>query len=361
MKSVRVDPSRRTARAEPGLTWGEFDRETQAFGLATTGGIVSTTGIAGLTLGGGFGWLVRKYGLTCDNVLSFDMVTAEGRLVTASANENTDLFWGLRGGSGNFGVVTSFEYQLHPIGPTVLAGMVLHPLEKAKEVLRFYRSFIDTGVPDELTVHSFMLTAPDGNLVIAIVLCYNGDIETGEKVVQPIREFGPPLADLIGPMPYTAVNSMLDASFAPGNHYYWKAHFLKELNDECIDIMADHFATVASPLTAVGVELIGGAVARVSKDATAFSHRDGAYDFLILSSWTDPGESDQHIRWTRELLQKIQPFSTGGVYVNVMTDDEEVDRIQSAYGSGYQRLVSLKNKYDPTNFFRLNQNIPPSE
>jgi len=360
MKGIRVDPVLRTARAEAGLTWGEFDHETQAFGLATTGGAISTTGIAGLTLGGGLGWLERKYGLTCDNVLSFDMVTAEGQLVTASDTENSDLFWGLRGGGGNFGIVTSFEYQLHEVGPTLLAGMLLHPLEKAKEVLKFYRSFINAGIPDELIVHCFMLTAPDGNLVIAIALCYNGAIEAGEQVVQPLREFGPPLSDFIGPMPYTAVNSMFDASFPPGNHNYWKSQFLDDLSDESIDTIVDHFDTVSSPLTIVGIELVGGAVARISRDATAFSHRDVTYHFIILSGWSNPDEADQHIRWTREFFQKIQPFSSHGGYVNALGDDEEVGRVQSAYGSSYKRLVSLKDRYDPTNLFRLNQNIPPT-
>ena len=247
-------PFRRTARAEPGLTWNEFDRETQAFGLATTGGNISTTGIAGLTLGGGLGWLMRKYGLTCDNVLSFDIVTADGQLRTASASENTDLFWGLRGGSGNFGVVTSFEYQLHPVGPTVLGGLLIHPLAKAKEVLRFYRSFTNGDLPDELTVHSFMLTAPDGNLVIAIALCYNGSVEEGERVVKPIREFGPPVADYVQPMPYGAFQTVLDASFPSGQQYYWKGGFLNEISDGFIDTFVDHFATVASPQTLVGVE-----------------------------------------------------------------------------------------------------------
>ena len=358
MKSVRVDPTKQTARAEGGARWRDFDHETQAFGLATTGGTNSDTGIGGLTLGGGLGWLAGKYGLACDNLLSADVVTAAGRLLTASATENEDLFWGLRGGSGNFGIVTSFEYRLHPVGP-VLAGMVIHPFERAKDVLRFYRDF-STAIPDEVNTLGALLTTPEGLQVAAIAICYNGSIEQGDKVLRPLREFGPPLADQISPMPYTVLQTITDAMFPRGRQYYWKASLMNHLSDDAIKTMIDYFSAVPSPHTVMGFQQLGNAANRVGQDETAFSHRDALYDFLMLSGWEDPSEAERNIRWTRELSDAIQPFLHGGIYVNAFSDDSK-QGIRAAYRpKTYERLVALKNKYDPENLFRLNPNIKPT-
>jgi len=362
MKGLRVDPVRRRARAEAGLTWGEFDRETQAFGLATTGGQISTTGIAGLTLGGGWGYLARKYGLASDNLLSVDLVTADGQLLTASPTEHADLFWGVRGGGGNFGVVTSFEYQLHRVGP-VLAGFVIHPFEKAKEVLTFYREFT-SAAPDELAANVVLLTMPDGTPVAAIAVCYNAPIEAGERILRPLRAFGPPLADQIGPMPYTAAQKLADAFYPPGIQNYWKSSFLKEISDEAIDTMVAYCANRPSPMCHGGIEhQLGGAVSRADREATAFNHRDVQYSFMSIGECTDPAEAERCVRWAREFWEAMQPCLTSGVYVNYLGQeaDEGAERIKAAYGpEKYQRLVALKNTYDQTNLFRLNQNIKPT-
>jgi FAD/FMN-containing dehydrogenase len=362
MKSIRVDPVRRTARAEPGLTWGEFDHETQTFGLATTGGQISTTGIAGLTLGGGWGYLARSYGLACDNLLSVDLVTANGQLLTASDTEHQDLFWGVRGGGGNFGVVTAFEYQLHQVGP-VLAGVVIHPFKKAKEVLTRYREFTKTA-PDELASGAVLLTMPDGTPVAGVVVCYHGPLDEGERVLKPLRAFGSPLADQIGPMPYTAAQQLVDAFYPPGLQEYWKSSFLTEISDAAIATMVAHCAHRPSPLCHVVIEhTLGGAVSRIDTDATAFNHRDVQYSFLSLGVCTGPAEAETSVRWARECWDAMQPFSTGSVYVNYLgrEADEGAERIQAAYGAEkYQRLVALKHTYDPTNLFRLNQNIQPT-
>ncbi|MBI4487736.1 MAG: FAD-binding oxidoreductase [Deltaproteobacteria bacterium] len=360
MKGIRVDPIGRTVRAEGGVTWGEFDLETQAFGLATTGGIVSTTGIAGLTLGGGLGWLSRRCGLASDNLLSADIVTADGKFLTASATEHEDLFWGLRGGGGNFGVVTSLEYRLHVIGPTVLAGMVVHPFEKAKEILKFYREFTSTE-PDELTSYAALGTLPGGDPVAAIFVCYNGPIEEGEKILRPLKEFGPPVADQVHPMVYREVQSMLDSSFPSGQQHYWKSNFLKGLSDDAIDTMVAYCASRPSPMSHGTIEELGGAVNQMGQEETAFNHRDARYSLLILGISPDPVESDKCIRWAREFWEAMQPFSSGGVYVNYLGQEAEegAGRVKAAYGANYERLVALKNRYDPTNLFRHNQNIKP--
>ncbi len=361
MKSVRVHPATRTALAEAGTTLGEFDRQTQAFGLATTGGIVSTTGIAGLTLGGGIGWLMGKFGLACDNLLSVDIVTADGRLLKSSATENPDLFWGVRGGGGNFGVVTSFEYRLHPVGP-VLGGAVQHPLKKAKEALKFFRDFTST-TPDELTLQAGFSTGADGEPVFGISVCYTGSIEEGEKILRPLRAFGPPQANRIRPMAYTERQQLSDAKFPAGFQNYWKSNFLRILSDDAIEIMTDQFATVPSKDAVVFMEHMGGKVRRINPDETAFNYRDVSYNFTILGIWPDPSERERNIQWVRELWQAMQPFSSGGVYVNYLGQETEEGhkRVRAAYGpSKYQRLAALKNKYDPTNLFRLNQNIRPT-
>jgi hypothetical protein len=357
MKGLRIDSMRRTARAQPGLRLGDFDRETQAFGLATTLGIVSDTGIAGLTLGGGLGWLNGKYGLACDNLLSADVVTADGRLLTASANENSDLFWGLRGGGGNFGVVTSFEYQLHPVD-TVFGGMALYPFAKAKEVLRFYLDF-SAECPDELTTALALLTGPDGSPLVAFVVCHCGTIRDGEKETQPVRAFGPPLVDEIKPMPYLALQSIIDGAFPPGRQHYWKSGFTRELSADGIEIMVDFMARKPSPFTVCYLQQLHGAAARVSPADTAFPHRAEQYDFAILSQWDDPAASEQNVTWTQSFFGAMQPHLEKAVYVNSLGEEGE-ERVKAAYGPNYDQLVALKNKYDPTNFFHLNQNIKPA-
>ena len=359
MKSVRVDPVKRTARAEAGLTWGEYNRETQAFGLASTGGVVSTTGIAGLTLGGGLGWLGGKHGLSCDNLLSADIVTADGEFLTASADQHPELFWGLRGGGGNFGVVTSFEYRVHPLGP-VLAGMVVHPMRKAKEVLRFYRDFC-RSCPAEMVAAAALMTSADGEPIAVIVAAYTGDLASGEKVVAPLRKFGQPLADTIAPMSYVALNMLFDAAFPYGGvQRYWKSSFLKELGDDMLDIMIARSAKFLSPMSNVLFFHVHGAATRMDRDATAFGLRDDQWDYDVISQWADPAESAGHVQWTREFWTAVEPFASGQVYVNHLDAEEGTTRIKAAYTHGYERLVALKNKYDPTNLFRLNQNIKPT-
>lgn len=358
MRSVQVDPIKRTVRVEGGATLGDLDHETQAFGLATTAGVVTHTGVAGLTLGGGIGRIGRKYGLACDNLLSVDIVIASGQFLRASATENPDLFWGLQGGGGNFGIVTALEYQLHPVGPVVLGGVVIHPLEKAREALKFYSEYSRTA-PDELAADAVLLTSPDGDRLLAIAVCYIGSFEEGERVLQPLRRFGPPLADQIGPIAYTTLQAAGDAFFPIGFHHYWKTHFLTEISDGAIDATLSHFATVRSPRSIVVFQQYGGAVSRISQTATAFSHRVAQYDFLPTAIWTDPTESEKQMNWVRKLWDIMKPFSTGGEYVNNLGEEGE-DRVRAAYGDNYERLVALKNKYDPNNFFRLNANIKPT-
>jgi FAD/FMN-containing dehydrogenase len=355
MKTVRVDPVRRIARADPGVLLGDFDRETQAFGLATTLGTFSITGLAGLTLGGGLGWLMGKHGLACDNLLSVDMVTADGRLLAASAQENADLFWGVRGGSGNFGVVTSFEYQLHTLGP-VLAGLVAYPISEAPQVLRFVREYAAT-CPDELGLMAALLTLPDGNTVVGVAGCYSGDLDTGEKVLRPLRSFGSPAADHFHVMAYTDFQKALDWWAPPGHQHYWKSSFMREMGDKALDVMVDFAKRKPTPACGVGLELMHGAMQRVAADATAFAHREARYNFLMLGQWDSPAQNETGLRWVREFWDAMRPFLDAGVYVNYMSEGEGEDRVRGAYGANYERLVQLKNKYDPTNLFRINQNI----
>jgi FAD/FMN-containing dehydrogenase len=367
MKSVRIDPGRRIARVEPGVTLGEFDREAQAFGLATPLGINSTTGVAGLTLGGGFGWLSRAYGLSIDNLRSADVVTAAGELVTASESENADLFWGLRGGGGNFGVVTSFEFDLHPIGPTVLAGLVIHPLEAAKDVLRFKREFV-AKAPDNFVCWFVLRQAPPlpflppewhGKEILALAMCYAGDIAEGERIAKPLREFGKPIADIVGPMPYTAWQTVLDPLLTPGSRNYWKSHDFAALSDGLSDVLIDYARRIPDPQTEIACAQLGGAVGRVARTATAYNHRDGQYVMNVHGRWDDPAKDEACIAWARDLWKAAAPFATGSVYVNFLTQ-EEGGRVREAYGENYERLVALKNKYDPKNVFGVNQNIQPT-
>jgi FAD/FMN-containing dehydrogenase len=354
MKRVRVNPDNRTARAEGGTTWGDFDRETQAFGLTTTGGIVPSTGIAGLTLGGGIGYLNRKRGLACDNLLSAEVVTADGRLLRANTEENTDLFWGLRGGGGNFGVVTSLEYQTHPVGP-VLAGELIYPLDQAKEVLRFYRDW-SAAAPDEVRADATLLSGPEGP-ALAVILCYCGAIEEGEKVLRPMRSCGSPLMDSVAPVPYATVQNLLTEILQPGRLHYWKAGFVQALSDVAIEALVDFVAAnVPGFFAAIVIEHLGGAVSRAGPQDTAFGHRDAQHSLLVLRMWQDPADSEKNIDWARRCYRAAEPFLKAGVYVNYLGDEGEA-RVRAAYGVNYERLRAIKNKYDPTNFFRLNQNI----
>jgi hypothetical protein len=357
MNSVRVDPIAKTARAGGGARWLDFDHETQAYGLATTGGTNSDTGVGGLTLGGGLGWLAGKYGLTCDNLLSADVVTADGSVLIASATENPDLFWAIRGGSGNFGIVTSFEYRLHEV-TTVLGGLAIHSFDSAKEVLKFYGEF-SRNIPDELNTIGVLLTLPDGTKASAIAVCYNGDLAEGERVLKPLREFGSPMVVQIGPMPYIGVQTMLDASFPSGRQYYWKAHLCGEITDSIIDPMIEHFSRVPSPFTALGFQQLGNAANRVPPDNTAFSHRDALYDFLMLSGWEDPAEATTNIEWTRSVYNTLVPSLHRGIYVNGLSEDSENQTTSAFRSETYDRLMTVKAKYDPMNFFKLNPNIKP--
>jgi hypothetical protein len=358
MKGIQVDPQARTARAEPGVLWQELDRETQAFNLAAVGGVVGTTGIAGLTLGGGQGWLNGKYGLSCDNLLSADVVLADGTLVRASAGENDDLFWALRGAGANFGVVTSFEYRLHEVGPKVLGGLVIHAVDQVRDVLRCYREFV-AGQPDELTTYAGILTSPDGQPVVAMVPCYVGDLEAGERALAPLRAFGSPLVDTVGPISYLDQQGIMTAGFPHGRLNYWKSGLTHQLSDAAIEILADYAARIPSPHSAIAIADTHGAYSRVGTQETAYSHRDAPFDLVILSSWTEAAESERNTAWTRELYAAVSPHLTSGVYVNDLDRDETEDRVRSAYGVNYERLVALKTRYDPTNFFRMNNNIRP--
>jgi FAD/FMN-containing dehydrogenase len=358
MKSVRVDPRGRAARAEAGVLWQELDHETQAFGLATTGGTVGDTGIAGLTLGGGFGWLGAKYGFTIDNLLSVDLVLASGEMVRVSADDDPDLFWAIRGGSGNFGVATSFEYRLHPVGPMITGGLVLHPLDRGVEMLRFYRDFWKSA-PDELSTAAALLTTPDGNKMAAMAVAHCGPLAEGARAVRAVKDFGSPALDAIGPLPYVAQQSLFKDGFLPGMLNYWKADFIRELSDGYITAAVDHYRTAPSPRAVMLWFPLAGRVTRVAPDATAYPHRTGIHSG-VYSVWTERSEDQKHIDWAREGWKIMQPVSTGGVYVNELGLDETDERIRGAYGINYPRLARLKAKYDPGNLFRLNANVAPA-
>lgn len=360
MKEVQVDPAARTAVAQTGANWGDFDKATQAFGLATTGGLISTTGIAGLTLGGGFGWLMGQHGLSCDNVLSFDVVTANGDLITVNDTQHPDLFWALKGGGGNFGVVTSITYRLHPVG-TVISGMLLHPIARAGEVLRFFRDFVSAGIPDELIVYAAAISGPDGTPLLALIPAYTGaDLAAGERLLAPLRAFGPPVADMVQPMPYVTMQSMIDAA-APygGLRSYWKSQFLRALPDDAIDTFVQHAERCTSPRSMMLVEHVHGALSRIAPDATAFPVRHHAFDLVVISLWEDAADDQRHVTWTRGFYDAMQPWSAGMVYMNGLSEDDS-GRFVEAFGPNYARLAVVKAKYDPTNRFRRNQNIVPA-
>jgi FAD/FMN-containing dehydrogenase len=358
MKGIHVDPKGRTVRAEPGLKWGEFDRETQAFGLATTGGTVGDTGIAGLTLGGGFGWLGGTLGMTVDNLLSADVVLASGELVRASDSENPDLFWALRGGGGNFGVVTSFTYRLHAVGPLVVGGMVVHPFSAAADVLRFY-SELNASAPDHLTAACALLSLPDGQKACAIVVACTGPVADAERTVAPIKKFGSPIVDIIGPMPYLVQQSLLDNALPPNVLNYWKADFVASVGDGVIQNAVDSFASVPSPMSSMLFFPIHGAASRVPADATAYPHRRGTHAGMY-SLWKDAAHNTPNIEWVRKTWKGVQPFVPGGVYANELDGDDGDDRIRLAYVGNYDRLSAIKTQYDPQNLFRLNANIRPA-
>ena len=368
MKGIHVDASSRTARAQAGVLWGELDGESQLHGLATVGGIVTHTGIAGLTLGGGIGWLMRKYGATVDNLLSVDLVTADGDLVTASAAEHPELFWGVRGGGGNFGIVTSFEYRLHPVGPIVLAGPVFYALEDAPEVLRCYRELV-ADAPDDLTTIFEVSVAPPapflpeevhGMQVVMVGACWAGAPDEGANVIGPLKELARPIADLLEPKPYTALQSMFDPMVPHGWHRYWKSVELPPLTDDAIDALVEHAPSVTSPKSYCIVFQLGGALVRVGEHETAFGQRAAAHNVNVNAVWTeDDPEAERHIAWARGYFDALQSHAGGRVYVNFL-GEEGRDRVRQAYGArNYERLVELKRAYDPTNVFRLNQNIEP--
>ena len=368
MDSVRVDPESKTATVGGGATWGDFDHEAQAFGLATTGGIVSSTGVAGLTLGGGLGHLDRKYGLACDNLRSVDLVTADAELVHASEDEHADLFWGLRGGGGNFGIVTSFEFDLHEVGPEVLAGPIVHRYEDATEVFRFYRDFM-RDAPDEVQCYAFFskgspeLGLPEplhGETIFILFPSYAGDPAEGKTALAPLQDFGDPIADAVQPMPYTSLQSFVDERWEKGARNYWKSRFFGELTDEAIDTIVEYCDSSAPFMSVFTDGWLGGAISRPDHDATAFPHRDKAFSFTIAMRWEDPTRDDELIAWAREFHEALEPYASDAVYVNLL-DQDDAERVTDAYGERYDRLRELKREWDPENLFRLNQNIKPAE
>ena len=370
MNKVEVDPGAKTARAEAGTTWGEFDAATQEHGLAVTGGRFSTTGIAGLTLGSGSGWLERKCGLTADNLLSAEIVTAAGERVTASPDENPDLFWGIRGGSGNFGIVTSFHYRLHEVGPMVYGGMLLATPDRARDTLAFMRDYM-AEAPDDLGGGVAFVNAPPAPFVpaelqhqpvVGVIVCWTGSPEEGERVVAPIRNVMKPVVDVVQPMPYTALQSMLDDGGPKGIRGYFKAEFLEDLDDDVIAKLVQHGGERPGPLVQLLMEPMGGAISRVGEDDTALGRRDVPWCYHALAMWMEPDQesADAHVAWARGLADDLKPHSTEGVYLNYISDEGE-ERVRSTYGPvKYDRLVALKDRYDPDNMFHLNQNIRPS-
>jgi FAD/FMN-containing dehydrogenase len=363
LKGIYVDPESRTARAQPGVTWAELNRETQLHGLAVTGGVISTTGIAGLTLGGGLGWTMAKHGLATDNLLSARVVTADGRTLAASDMENEDLFWGLRGGGGNFGIVSSFEYRLHDVGPTITGGLVAHPFAAAGDVLRFYRDFT-ADLPDELAAFAGVGHAPDGSgtKLALVVACHLGTPEQAEKDLRPLREFGSPVLVELGPLPYTTMNSLLDGGYPAGSLNYWKSGFLTGLPDEALDTIVAGFADCPSPMSAALLEHFHGAVTRVPVDAAAVPHREPGYNVVLTSVWTDPGETESNVTWTRQMFSALTAFHSGRRYANYFSEDDTgEDPARAAFGPNYERLVEVKTKWDPENVFRLNTNVVPAE
>ncbi len=365
MRGVRVDPASATARAEGGSTWGDFNAATYPFGLATTGGIISTTGVAGLTLGGGIGYLARGFGLSLDNLISADVVTADGRFLVAGERENEDLFWALRGGGGNFGVVTSLEFQLHPV-KDIYGGPMFFELSEVENVLRFFREYI-ADAPEELGAFPAFQIAPPlpfipeerhGDTFIAMVACWAGALEDGEKALKPFHDVAPVVAEFVGPMPYPALNSAFDGLVPPGLQHYWKANFVEELTDEAIAAHAVHGPDVPAVNSTVHIYPINGAAHRVAPDATAFAYREANFATVIAGMWPDAGQNEANIGWVRGYYEATAPLSEAGGYINFMSGDDQ-DRIKMNYKGNYERLVDVKRRYDPGNLFHMNQNIAP--
>ncbi|MEM7467885.1 MAG: FAD-binding oxidoreductase [Pseudomonadota bacterium] len=360
MNRVQVNEAQQRAKVQGGATLGDVDRGTDAHGLAVPAGIVSETGVGGLALGGGVGWLVRKYGMTCDNLVSAEVVTANGEVLIASESENSDLFWGLRGGGGNFGVVTEFEFRAHPV-KQVIGGMIVHPREAARDVYRFYRDFTQTA-PLELTAYCAMLSLPDGTPATVVIACYCGSEKDSETVLKPLREFGSPIADMLAPMPRIEMQTMFDAGFPNGNRNYWKSMFLEELTDDAIDTLVEHGNRAPSPLSATMIEYYyGGPSSEIGETETAFAHRAAQYDLGVVGQWVENADDDSNIQWVRDTYSALEPFGNGRIYANLMGAEqmEQEDQLRAAFGANYDRLVELKRKYDPNNFFRMNQNIKP--
>ncbi len=358
MKSIHIDPTSRRARAEGGCLWGEFDAATQAFGLATNGGLMPSTGIAGFTLGGGLGHLMRSYGLACDNLISADVVTAMGQKLIASAARNPDLYWAIRGGGGNFGIVTSFEFQLHDVGPMLLGGRLAYRLAEAPDALRFYREFM-ANAPDDLIVYAGLSTSLDGQQLLGMRPVFNGPIAEGDSLLRPLRRLGSPVMDDIVPRPYIEIQKIVEPMFPPGRLNYWKANFVDDLSDDLIDLVVSAYRRVPSRYSNIALEPMGGAIARVPETATAFHHRTHAYSLLLLGGWVDPAETESNVAWVRELWDRTQPLSSSAVYVNYLGTEGQ-GRVLDAYGPNHARLSAIKAKYDPGNFFRLNQNVEPA-
>jgi FAD/FMN-containing dehydrogenase len=360
MRGVHVDPAGRTARAQGGVLWKEFNRETQLHGLATTGGVVGTTGIAGLTLGGGLGWLMPKYGLALDNLRSSELVLADGRVLRVNSEEHPDLFWGIRGGGGNFGIAASLEYTLHPVGPLVAGGLVAHPLQKAGDVLKFFREQC-ASAPDELMLVAGLLTAPDGSgaKLVGLVAGHSGSLKEGEAALKPLKAYGPPVMDAMGPIPYCDLNGLLDASLPPGALNYWKANFLTDLTDDSIRTLVECFEKCPSPMSQIVLEHFHGAATRVPVTQTACTLRTPGFNVVLISQWTDARHTEACIAWCRETYKALQPFLGATRYVNYLDRDEPDDAAAVVYGSNYARLRELKTKYDPENVFHTNVNIRP--
>jgi len=359
MREITVDPERRTATAQGGVTWNELNEAAGVHGLAVTGGAISSTGIAGYTLGGGLGWLMGKYGLACDNLMAVELVTADGEVLDVDAESHPDLLWALRGGGGNFGVATSFTYCVHPLS-TVTGGLIAHPIDAAPELLRFYRDAV-AGVSDDLTVFAGLVHAPDGSgaKLAALVVCHAGDPEAAERDLAPLLSFGSPLMTQVGPMPYPVMNTLLDAGFPTGSLNYWLSSFTRGLPDALIDTAAEQFATVPSPMTAILFEHFHGAVTRIAPSDAAVPHRESGWNLLIPSVWTDPSATEANIRWTRETHAALAPHLSSRRWLNYLGDDQADDAVQAAYGPNYERLREIKRRYDPTNVFHLNHNIAP--
>jgi FAD/FMN-containing dehydrogenase len=359
MRGAYVDPTRRRARVQGGATWNDYNRVTHQHGLATTGGVISTTGVGGLTLGGGLGWLMGRYGMATDNLTSVELVTAEGEVLQVSADTEPDLFWGLQGGGGNFGIAASFEFDAHPLD-TVLGGIVAYPISEALRVFAAYQELTDDP-PDEMVSNFGLVHAPDGSghQICAVPICHCGDIATGESLLAGVRNVGTPAVDLIGPMPYPVINTMLDGAFPKGARNYWRSAFFKELSEDVIGLLVEALQRVPSPMSGMLIEHFHGAVSRVDPTATAYPHRQPGFNLVLTGEWLDPADDDVNIAWVKSTFDAIAPYTSDAVYVNYL-DFDEGDRVRNAYGPNWERLVALKRRWDPGNVFHLNQNIDPA-